>query len=74
MYTPNAPLGTEDHAFHRMRRTALNPFCFKQAVQRLESMIQSKIELLCKRLHEWVLQERVLNVETAIMVLTMDVI
>ena len=37
-------------------------------------MIQSKIDLLCKRLHEWALQERVLNVETAMMALTIDVI
>ena len=73
-YTPNAALGTEDHDLHRMRRMALNPYFSKQAVQRLEPMIQNKIDLLCKRLHEWALQERVLNVETAMMALTIDVI
>lgn len=73
-YTPNAALGTEDHDLHKMRRMALNPFFSKQAVQRLEPMIQSKIDLLCKRLQEWALQERVLNVENATMALTTDII
>jgi hypothetical protein len=57
-----------------MRRMALNPFFSKQAVQRLEPMIQSKIDLLCKRLREFAQQGRVLTVENAMMALTTDII
>ena len=73
-YTPIASFGTPDHDIHRMRRMALNPFFSKQAVQRLEPMIQGKIDLLCKRLREMAQQERVLHVEHAMMALTTDII
>lgn len=73
-YSPSSAFSTEDHDLHKMRRMALNPFFSKQAVQRLEPMIQSKIDLLCERLREWALRERVLDVETAMMALTTDII
>ena len=73
-HTPNAALGTQYHDLYRMRRMALNPFFSKQAVQRLEPVIQGKIDLLCKRLHEWASQARVLTVENAMMALTIDFI
>jgi hypothetical protein len=73
-FTPYAGFGTQDHDIHRLRRTALNPFFSKQAVQRLEPMIQGKIDLLCKRLQEMAKQGQVLDVETGIMALTTDII
>ena len=73
-YCPESGFGTRDHDIHRMRRMALNPFFSKQAVQRLEPMIQSKIDLLCRRLREFAQQGQVLTVENAMMALTTDII
>jgi cytochrome P450 len=73
-FTPTAGFATQDHDIHRMRRMALNPFFSKQAVQRLEPMIQGKIDLLCKRLQEMTRQGQVLDIEVAIMALTTDII
>lgn len=73
-YCPDSEFCTQDHDLHRMRRMALNPFFSKQAVQRLEPMIQSKIDLLGKRLREFAQQGQVLTVENAMMALTTDII
>ena len=53
---------------------ALSPFFSKQAVQRLEPMIQSKIDLLCRRLREFAQRGQVLVVENAMVALTTDII
>ncbi|KAL8737566.1 MAG: hypothetical protein Q9181_001544 [Wetmoreana brouardii] len=42
-----AIFGTVQHDLHRIRRMALNPFFSKQAVTRLESVIQSKVRQMC---------------------------
>jgi cytochrome P450 len=73
-YCPDSGFCTRDHDLHRMRRLALNPFFSKQAVQRLEPMIQSKIDLLCNRLREFAQQGQVLTVGNAMMALTTDII
>jgi len=73
-YCPDSGFDTRDHDIHRMRRMALNPFFSKQAVQRLEPMIQGKIDLLCTRLREFAQQGQVLVVENATMALTTDII
>lgn len=72
--TSKAGFGTQDHDVHRMRRMALNPFFSKQAVQRLEPVIQQKIDLLCKKLDVYAQSERVVSVGDAVMALTTDII
>jgi len=42
-------LGTTDHALHRKRRGAINPFFSKQNVRRLEPKIKERVETLVKR-------------------------
>ena len=70
----DAPLslaGTVDHDVHHRRRMALNPFFSKASTNKLEPLIQSKIDELCDRLKR---TPGVVNLGDAFTALTVNII
>jgi cytochrome P450 len=67
---PDAVLNSPDHDIHRMRRAALNPYFSRQAISRIEPVVRSKLETLCRRLEESKKGNAPVNVELAFMALT----
>lgn len=67
-------LGTVPHDHHRLRRSALNPYFSKRSVARLEPMIHSVVEKLCRRLTEFESSQKPVNLGFAYAALTMDII
>ncbi|KAI0437891.1 cytochrome protein [Xylaria telfairii] len=47
---PTAAFSTSDHALHRLRRGALNPFFSKRAISERAPIIQKHIDAVCRRL------------------------
>lgn len=47
---PKAAFSTSDHALHRLRRSALNPFFSKRAISERAPIIQKHIDAVCRRL------------------------
>ncbi|PMD41986.1 cytochrome P450 [Hyaloscypha variabilis F] len=50
---PGSSFGTADYRHHRIRRGALNPFLSKQAIVRVEPMLNYMIDKLCNRINEF---------------------
>lgn len=71
---PRSAFSTTEHDLHRQRRAALNPFFAKRSVIRLEPRISEKVRTLCGRLAECMKDERVVDLHTAFMALTTDII
>ena len=67
-------IGTLDHAHHRLRRAALNPYFSKQAVAKLEPIIRTVIENLCRSFREAKGKGVPINLNHAFATLTMDII
>jgi cytochrome P450 len=67
---PDAVLNSPNHDVHRMRRGALNPYFSKQAISRIEPVVQSKLDILCRRLEESRNTMEPVDVELAFMALT----
>jgi cytochrome P450 len=65
--TPLAAFGTVEHNFHRMRRSAMNPFFSKASVRRLQPVIQEKINKLMSRINGFGESGEVLNIHLAYM-------
>jgi cytochrome P450 len=72
--TTTAAVGTVDHDLHRLRRAALNPYFSKASVSRLESTIQSNVDLLCARLRSRAGSAIPVNLSDAFTSLSADVI
>jgi len=72
--TFNAAVGTMDHDLHRIRRSALNPFFSKQAVTRLEPVIQANVNRLHDRLADLSGTGTPVNMSDAFTCLSADVI
>jgi cytochrome P450 len=72
--TTNAAVGTTDHDLHRMRRSALNPFFSKQAVMKLEPVIQGNIDRLRDRLADTAGTGIPVNISDAFTCLSADII
>jgi cytochrome P450 len=72
--TTTAAVGTVDHDLHRMRRAALNPYFSKASVNRLESTVQSNVDLLCARLRSRAGSAIPINLSDAFTCLSADVI
>ena len=67
-------LGTLTHDHHRMRRTVLNPYFSTRSVMKLEPMIRTIVENLCRRFKGAKMSGEVVNLGHAYAALTMDVI
>lgn len=67
-------LGTVPHEHHRIRRGALSPYFSKRSVTNLEPMIQSNIDILCRRFREFQRAKKPVNLYYAFAALTMDII
>jgi cytochrome P450 len=72
--SPGASFATVDHAHHRLRRGALNPFFSKRSVMQLEPLIQEKIDKLSKRFDEAAESGQTMRADIAFTALTMDII
>ncbi len=65
---------TVPHDLHRMRRAPLSPFFSKRSVSRLEPIIRSAVEQLCKRIEEFQQTGEPLILNHAFSALTIDII
>jgi cytochrome P450 len=65
---------TVDHRLHRIRRAAVNPFFSKQAVARLEPMLNFMIEKFCRRIEEHRKLAKPMPIRRAYMCLATDII
>lgn len=52
---------TVDHELHRMRRNALNPLFSMTAVRSLQPLIQERIDVVMRRMKEFINEDKVLN-------------
>ncbi|KAL1600670.1 hypothetical protein SLS60_007058 [Paraconiothyrium brasiliense] len=66
--------GTVDHDHHRLRRAALNPFFSRASVISIETLIQERVDRLCEALREYAQSKAVVEMHTAFMSLTLDII
>lgn len=66
--------GTVGHTLHRRRRGAFSNFFSKTSVRRLQPVIQSRIDILCKKLSEKMDTGEPVNMVHAYSALTQDVI
>ena len=66
--------GTISHERHRLRRSALNPFFSKRSIVGIEPLIQDKVNKLCNSVERYIQSGRPLELQTAYMALTLDVI
>lgn len=67
-------LSTIPHNLHKMRRTPLNPFFSKRAVNECTGIIQSCVSKLCTRLEEYHASQTPVDLQLAYGALTVDVI
>ncbi|PYH88418.1 putative cytochrome P450 [Aspergillus ellipticus CBS 707.79] len=67
-------LTTVDHHLHRLRVSALAPFFSKQAVEKIEPLIQSKVNRLCAYFDSCIHPGTVVTVSHAALALTVDII
>ena len=65
---------TIPHDHHRLRRSALNPFFSKRSIVAIESLIQDKVDRLSAAVERYITSGTVLEMQTAYMALTLDVI
>jgi cytochrome P450 len=72
--TTNAAVGTIDHDLHRIRRSALNPFFSKQAVMKLEPVIQANVNRLRDKLADSASTGTPVNMSDAFTCFSADVI
>lgn len=66
--------GTVPHAHHRLRRHALSPFFSKRAVAGIEPLVRARVDKLAAALARRGLDARPVELQTAFMALTLDVI
>lgn len=66
--------GTIHHDHHRLRRSALNPFFSKNSIAAIEPLIQDKVNRLGHALSENIQTNQPVEMQTAFMALTLDVI
>ena len=66
--------GTIPHDHHRLRRSALNPFFSKRSIVAIEPLIQDKVNKLCDAVGRYIKSGKPLELQTAYMALTLDVI
>ena len=71
---PAQAIGTQDHDLHRVRRSALNLYFSKKAVQDLVPSIQQVIEKLCDRLRQAAESGEILNMKYFFNAATLDII
>ena len=67
-------IGTIPHNLHRIRRAPLNKFFSKASVTRLEPLIQSTVDKLCKRLREFQDGKKLVTISLAYACFTNDVV
>ncbi|KAI9875930.1 MAG: hypothetical protein M1830_007736 [Pleopsidium flavum] len=70
----DATFSTASHELHRSRRASISPFFSKRSITRLEPLIQSAVDNLCRRLEGFRESGEPVNLRSAYMALTMDVI
>ncbi|KAF7511511.1 hypothetical protein GJ744_004099 [Endocarpon pusillum] len=66
--------GTIPHEHHRLRRSALNPFFSKRSIIGIEPLVQDKVKKLCNAVERYIQSGKPLELQTAYMALTLDVI
>ena len=66
--------GTVGHKLHRRRRAAFSNFFSKTSVRRLQPVIQSRIDVLCRKLSEKIDTGEPVDMVHAYSALTQDVI
>lgn len=71
---PGSAFSTLEHDIHRRRRAALNPFFAKRSVIRLEKRISEQVTVLCDRLAGCIDGGTAVEIHTAYMALTTDII
>lgn len=69
-----AAFSTPSNELHRVRRGALNPLFSRKAVQELESVVQSKVEKLSRRVNEAVTDGKPVDLHHGFRALAVDVI
>lgn len=69
-----ATFSTPSHELHRTRRAWISPFFSKRSITRLEPVLQSAVDKLCGRLGGFWESGEPVNLRSAYMALTMDVI
>jgi hypothetical protein len=62
---PFSTLATEDHALHRHRRGALNPFFSMQNVRKLLPVVEERVQTLIQRLKQSGEQSEIVSMEHA---------
>ncbi|KAL4941989.1 hypothetical protein BDV06DRAFT_235709 [Aspergillus oleicola] len=67
-------LTTTDHDLHRLRASAIVPFFSKQAIEKIEPLIKSKVERLCAFLDMCIEMGDIVTVSHAALALTVDII
>ncbi|OQO06915.1 hypothetical protein B0A48_07481 [Cryoendolithus antarcticus] len=73
--SPGAVASAPSHDHHRLRRSALNPYFSRKAIDELEYDIQQKVDKMCNRIsREYASTGLQLKLGTAFTALTMDVI
>ena len=66
--------GTVAHTLHRRRRHAFSSFFSKTSIRRLQPVIQSRVNVLCKKLSEQMDTGKPVNMVHAYSALTQDII
>jgi cytochrome P450 len=72
--SPGSTFATIDHNLHRFRRGLLNPFFSKQAVVRMEHIVQDKVSKAAARLEKAQHDGTVIKIDALFSALTGDVI
>lgn len=72
--SPGSMASAVSHDLHRLRRSSINPFFSKAAVQRLEERIQSRLRILSERLSGFLERKEIIDVSVAMTSLTLDII
>ncbi|KAG5926197.1 hypothetical protein E4U42_003537 [Claviceps africana] len=71
---PTGSFATCPHEHHRIRRRALNTSFSKQAIYKIEGLIQAKVDRLCRRLDDSAARDHVLRLDAAFFALANDII
>ena len=72
--SPSSFAFTLHHKQHRMRREPLQPFFSRRSILSLEPLITAKVDRLSERLTEYYQAKRPINLSTAFVALTVDII
>jgi cytochrome P450 len=72
--SPGSTFATIDHNLHRVRRGILNPFFSKQAVIKVEHLVQDKVDKAAKRLEQAKDNGTIIKTDVLFAALTGDVI